>query len=126
MAEKVSNAWADFVFLGMDGWYWCFIKYFASLAEPLKRLLRKNDRWNWLEEQETAFEAIKNALSSAPILACSNFELSFVLQINAISFGSGVLLTQVIEGEEREIVFASRTLWDVNVGIRLRNRNVWQ
>ncbi|XP_068990417.1 uncharacterized protein [Neodiprion pinetum] len=61
-------------FWGMASWYRKFIPEFASVAEPLTRLLRKDKKWGWGSEQETAFKRIKAALTSAPVPTCPDFE----------------------------------------------------
>ena len=54
--------------------------------------------------------AIKRCLSEAPVLACPNFEIPFVLQTDASNTGLGAVLTQDVEGKESVISYASRTL----------------
>jgi len=49
---------------------------------------------------------------TAPTLSCLNFEEPFVLQTDASSVGLGAVLTQIIEGDEKVIAFASRALAD--------------
>jgi len=41
-------------FLQLANYYRQFVKYFAKLAKPLHRLVRKDEKWNWEEEQKTA------------------------------------------------------------------------
>lgn len=48
-------------FLGFTGYYQKFIRNFASLAEPLTRLLKKDVRFEWGPDQNTAFSSLKNA-----------------------------------------------------------------
>jgi len=67
-------------------------------------------KWSWDEEQEKAFQRLKEALISAPVLACPDFTRRFVLQTDASSYGLGAVLTQHQEGGERVIAYASRTL----------------
>ena len=97
-------------FLGMVSWYRRFIKDFAAKAEPLYRLLKKNRRYTWDNEQEQAFQKLKNALITAPTLSKPDFSLPFVLQTDASSTGLGAVLTQVQNGEENVIAFASRSM----------------
>jgi len=99
-------------FLGMSSWYRRFIPQFATLSEPLTRLMKKGKRWEWGDEQVRAFEQIREHSVTAPTLAYPNFELPFTLQTDASSVGLGAVLTQTIEGEERVIAFASRALTD--------------
>jgi len=98
--------------LDMSSWYRRFIPRFATLSEPLTRLLKKNQRWEWAEDQARAFEQIRSHLMAAPTLSCPDFNLPFVLQTDASSVGIGAVLTQTVEGQENIIAFASRALSD--------------
>ena len=97
-------------FLGMASWYRRFIPCFATIATPLTHLTKKQHTWEWATEQQTAFETLKMHLVSAPTFACPDFLLSFTLQTDASSVGLGAVLTQVIDGQERVIAYASRAL----------------
>uniref|UniRef100_A0A6V7JGH6 RNA-directed DNA polymerase n=1 Tax=Bracon brevicornis TaxID=1563983 RepID=A0A6V7JGH6_9HYME len=99
-------------FLGMASWYRRFIPTFVSIAEPLTRLTKKSQLWQWSTEQQDAFELLKTHLTAAPTLACSDFNQPFVLQTDASTVGLGAVLTQVQGGEERVIAYASRALTD--------------
>lgn len=97
-------------FLGMAGWYRRFIPNFSSIAAPLTALQKKNSRWRWTEDQEHSFDALKEAITSAPILARPDFSLPFVLITDASQVGLGAVLVQVQDGIERVITYSSRTL----------------
>src|SRR5699024_1088189 len=97
-------------FLGLVSWYRRYIPCFSKISAPLTRLLRKNQRWKWTAEQEEAFQALKQTLTEAPVLACPDFTQQFVLQTDASDLGLGAVLTQQIDGEERVIHYASRSL----------------
>lgn len=97
-------------FLGVASWYRRFIPSFSELVAPLTRLLRKNQPWNWTEEQGTAFETVKERLTEAPVLACPDFSKPFVLQTDASDYGIGAALTQTTTDGDKVIAYASRTL----------------
>jgi len=97
-------------FVGLASWYRRFIPDFSATAAPLTNLTKKNARWRWGTEEEQAFRALKKALSSAPILACPDFDRQFVIQTDASTTGLGAVLTQHFEEGERVIAYASRTL----------------
>ena len=44
------------------------MKGFASLAQPMTRLTGKDVKFTWAEECEECFSALKNMLTSAPVL----------------------------------------------------------
>ena len=87
-----------------------FIPNFSELVEPFTRLTRKNVGFEWGEDQKNAFEALKTALTTSPILAHPRFELPFTLQTDACTNGLGALLTQEHNGEEKIIACGSRSL----------------
>lgn len=97
-------------FLGVASWYRRFIPDFSAMAAPLTSLTKKKARWRWTEDEETAFRRLKEALTTAPVLACPDFSRRFVLQTDASVHGLGAVLTQNFEEGERVIAFASRTL----------------
>lgn len=97
-------------FLGMCSWYRRFIPDFAGKTTPLTKLLRKQQRWVWEGAQQAAFENLKCHLSSPPILSRPDFNRPFTVQTDASFSGLGSCLTQEIDGQERVIAYASRSL----------------
>ena len=77
-------------FVGLCSYYRKFIKDFAGIAAPLHKLTRKGEKFSWAEECQQAFQKLKIALTSAPVLAYPNFHESFFLDTDA----SGVGLVQ--------------------------------
>jgi len=96
--------------VGLASWYRRFIPDFSATAAALTSLTKKNARWKWGVEEEQAFRALKQALASAPILACPDFNRRFCIQTDASTTGLGAVLTQHFEEGERVIAYASRTL----------------
>lgn len=59
---------------------------------------------------QTAFEALKQVLTQAPILAYADFTQAFIVYTDASHQGFGAVLAQIQEGKERVIAYASRSL----------------
>lgn len=81
-------------FLGLSGYYQRFIARYAQLAAPLIDLLKKNEGFNWRIREETAFQELKKALISAPVLSYPNFDRPFQIDTDACEFGVGAVLSQ--------------------------------
>ena len=60
-------------FLGLAGFYRCFVKYFSTIATPLHALSKNNAPFVWGYLQSTAFDELKSLLTHPPILALPNF-----------------------------------------------------
>ncbi len=97
-------------FLGLTGYYRKFIPDYADKAEPLLLTLRKDIIFYWGEEQQKGFTQLKAALVSAPILAFPDYDLPYIVDTDASEVAVGGVLSQVQEGHERVIAYASHTL----------------
>jgi hypothetical protein len=80
-------------FLGLCGYYRRFVKDFGPVARLLHDLLKK-DYFQWTNLQDTTFQALKQALITALILALPDFSLPFVLETNASGIGLGAVIMQ--------------------------------
>ena len=70
-------------FLGLAGYYRMFIEGFSSIAKPLTKLTQKNKKYVWDEDEEEAFQTLKQKLCSAPILALPDGIENFVVYCDA-------------------------------------------
>ena len=97
--------------LGMANYLHKYAANYAQLAKPLTDLLRKEVAWEWSSIQQSAFDAIKKSLISAPILALPDHTKSFSVVCDASDFAIGcALLQKDHEGRDRVISYQSRQL----------------
>ena len=97
-------------FLGTAGYYRRFVHNFSLIAAPLFALTKKGVRFKWTNECQQAFDTLKFKLMSEPILALPNDEGVYQLDCDASDTGLGSVLSQMQDGVERVIAYASRTL----------------
>jgi hypothetical protein len=97
-------------FLGLCGWYRTFIENFSDIAEPLNRLLKKSLAFSWKEAQQSAFQKLKQAIVDSAVLAFPNFNEKFIVRTDASDYGISGVLAQKVNGLERPIAFASRSV----------------
>lgn len=95
-------------FNGMATYVSRYIPNFSDLTFPYRQLLKKDAPWTWAEPQQQAFTAIKQLISSAPVLSHYNPQKELVIQTDASSKGLGSCLMQ----DGHPISFASRALTD--------------
>ena len=96
--------------IGLTGYYRKFVKGYSHIAGPLNRLMKKDQPFNWTEDCQKAFDDLKAALTSPPVLALPNDEDTFILDTDAAQSSIGAVLSQLQNGEERVVAYAGRTL----------------
>lgn len=91
-------------------YYRRFVPKFSQLASPLHKLLKKDAKYEWTDEQERAFQTLKQKLISPPILRYPDYSRGFILTTDASNEGLGAVLSQGEIGKDLPVAFASRTL----------------
>ena len=97
-------------FLGLIGYYRRFIPEFSRKSKPLTNLLKKTTKFIWDKEEEEAFQILKKALISKPILQYPDFSQPFKVTTDASGYAIGGVLSQEFTGDDLPIAYASRLL----------------
>ncbi len=101
-------------FLGMVNQLAKFTNTLAEQSAPLRDLLRKGSEWTWDTVQRTAYDNVKKAIASAPVLALYDPRKPTMVSADSSSYGLGaVIKQQQPDGTWRPVAFASRALSDV-------------
>ena len=95
-------------FHGSASFYRRFVKDFSTIASPLNEIVKQNVEFKWESEQDKTFNALKEKLTNALILALSNFFKSFEIECDASNVGIGTILLQ----EGHTIAYFSEKLKD--------------
>lgn len=97
-------------FLGLVGYYRKFVPGLARISAPLTELIKKNVPWSWTDRHREAFNQLKEALTTAPVLAIPQFGQPYVIYTDASDFAVGAVLLQDQGDGLRPCAYYSRKL----------------
>ncbi|GFU54129.1 transposon Ty3-I Gag-Pol polyprotein [Trichonephila clavipes] len=83
------------------------LKAFCHLAEPLQSLLKSGVEFHWGPEEVEAFNSLKKALTSDPVLGMYDERASTEIHTDASGYGIGAVLVQIQNNVEKVIAYAS-------------------
>ena len=89
-------------------WFQCSVKYLGKIVSS--HLTRKSVRFSWDQSCQNAYERFKSMLVTAPVLAYPKAEEQYILDTDASNHAIGAVLSQMQDGEERVIAYASKAL----------------
>ncbi|KAL0366301.1 UNVERIFIED_CONTAM: Retrovirus-related Pol polyprotein from transposon [Sesamum radiatum] len=92
-------------FLGLIGYYRCFVRGYAFIAGPLTDLVRRSG-FSWTPTAATAFDALKSAMLTLSMLSLTYFSQPFDVTIDASQVAVGAVLSQ----RRHPIAFFSKKL----------------
>ena len=95
-------------FLGLCSYYRRYVQNFAEIARPLHKASEVTTNFNLTPEAQDAFETLKSRLTTTPILAFPMMKEPFILYTDASLTAMGAVLSQVQDGKERAICYASK------------------
>ena len=104
--ERPKSVFEIRSFLGLARYYRRFIEDFSRLATPMKRLTRKEVKFDWDDRCEEAFQELKRRLTTAPILIVPDRGHGYTVYCNALRAGLGCVLMQ----SRRVVAYGSRQL----------------
>ena len=112
---KPTNVEALQSFRGLANYYHSYIPNMHILRDPLNHLLKKDVKWNWMDECKKALEKLKTALTSNLALTHYNHNKQFYVASNASNFGLGAVILHKEDGKLKPIQQVSRTLLPVEM-----------
>ncbi|KAI7942855.1 hypothetical protein MJO29_012699 [Puccinia striiformis f. sp. tritici] len=99
-------------FIGFANFYRRFIDHFSSTTRPLHNLIRDKVPFVWDEQCDAAFEGLKLAFTTAPVLKIANPYQPFILECDCSDFALGAVLSQVCVKDDalHPVAYLSRSL----------------
>ena len=97
-------------FVGMVNFVSIFCPELQRLLKPIYDLTRKGRQFIWGEEQQKAFDEIKQRLQRPPVLHLPDRHGQFQLYSDTSNFATGSTLYQIQNGQPRLIAYASKRM----------------
>lgn len=107
-------------FLGFANFYRRFIANYSKIAKPLTDLTKKNNKFEWTSSVDFAFQTLKAALLSNPVLAHPDVLKPFTLHTDASDSAIGAVLSQ----DSHPIAYYSRKLNDAEINYAVHDKEL--
>jgi len=113
-------------FIGFVNFYHHFIRDFSTIARPLFDLTCSDNTWNWDAKEQEAFERLKMAVTTAPVLASPQDSEPFRIEADSSDFASGAALSQRLPGKEKWhlVAFYSKSLSLVERNYKIHDKEM--
>ena len=113
-------------FLGFANFYRRFIRHYSQVARPLHELTRLSIPFEWTPRQQQAFNFLKQAFTSAPILGHYDPDNLIIVETDASEYVIGGILSQIdrTSGLLHPIAFYSRSLHAAELNYDIYNKEL--
>ena len=112
-------------FLGLANYYRRFVKDFAKIAKPLHEMMRKENKWNWGERQQKAFEELKERFMIEPVLVTPDLDKEMRVEANASDFATRGVLSMKYEDERwRPVAYISKLLNEAERNYKIHDKEM--
>ena len=113
------------IFLGLSNFYCRFVKNYSKIATPLTSLLKKKAKFVWSPSAQKAFDALKSALSSGPVLRHFDPKKPCIIEADACNYALGAVCSQYDdEGRLHPIAFYSRKLLPAEMNYQIYDKEL--
>ncbi|XP_036146047.1 uncharacterized protein K02A2.6-like [Monomorium pharaonis] len=97
-------------YLGLLSYYRKFIPMLSAKLKPLYELCNTGSEFRWNDECEKTFQSSKKLLTSDEVLTHFDPTLPIVVTCDSSGYGVSAVLSHIIEGKDKAVLFASSTL----------------
>jgi len=113
-------------FLGFVNFYQRFIWDFSAKARPLFDLTRSEQVWTWSGKEQVAFEDLKTAVTTAPVLVSPQESDPFRIEADSSDFAIGAVLSQqsMTDGKWHPVAFYSKSLSSMEWNYKIHDKKM--
>ena len=112
-------------FVGFANFYRRFIKDFARIARPLHNLTKKDVAWRWDMEEQDAFDRLKEAFTSEPVLVMWSPDSETRVETDASgSATGGALLQKKEDGLWHPVAYRSESMTEAERNYEIYDREM--
>lgn len=111
-------------FLGFGNFYRRFIKNFSDKAKPLNDLTRKDVSWRWTDKEQKAFDELKHAFTTAPVIIQPDSTKPFRVECDASGFAIGGVLSQEKNGRWHPCAYLSQSMTEAERNYDVHDREL--
>jgi len=103
-----------------------FIRDFSAKARPLFDLTRSEQVWTWSRREQAAFEDLKTAVTTAPVLVSPQESDPFRIEADSLDFATGAVLSQqsMMDGKWHPVAFYSKSLSSVEQNYKIHDKEM--
>jgi len=103
-----------------------FIQDFSAKARPLFNLTRSKQVWTWSRKEQAAFEDLRTAVTTAPVLVSPQESDPFRIKADSSDFATGAVLSQqsTTDGKWHPVVFYSKSLSSVEQNYEIYDKEM--
>src|SRR5882672_6808976 len=95
------------------------------MAKPLHQLTKKGEGWKWAKDKWKAFKELKQLITSTLILIQPNQDMQFQLEMDASSYATGAVLSQLCKDDKwNPVGFMSKSLSSAKRNYEIHNKEL--
>ena len=112
-------------FLGLANYYHQFIKGFTAIARPLHNMVKKDQKWDWIEKQEKAFRELKEQFTRELVLAAPDLDKKLRMDMDTSDYiTDGVLSMESKDRLWRPVAFLLKSLNETERTYEIHNKEM--
>jgi len=106
--------------------YQRFIQDFSAKAQPLFDLTRSKQVWTWSRKEQAAFEDLKTAVTTAPVLVSPQESDLFQIEVDSSDLATRAVLSQqsTTDGKWHPVAFYSKSLSSMEQNYKIHNKEM--